>query len=94
MNSGLFIGYATEIWKLLNMNEIEDGGDDQLYYTQLYLNQNIRVIQKSAYIIHMFSTVIETFLKIDCIFSIVLADIFENDTRLNGITFSKFKWRL
>lgn len=38
-----FIGYAPEIYELMWDHEIQDVDDDQLYYTNLYLNQTIRV---------------------------------------------------
>jgi GR25 family glycosyltransferase involved in LPS biosynthesis len=38
LNSGGFIGYANEILEILK-EPIEDRDDDQLYYTQIYLNQ-------------------------------------------------------
>lgn len=43
LNSGLFMGYAPEIWKLINIGLIKDNDDDQLYYTKIYLNENFRV---------------------------------------------------
>ncbi|VDM96070.1 unnamed protein product [Thelazia callipaeda] len=42
LNSGVFMGYAPEIWKLLNYENVEDDDDDQLYYTRLYLDKQIR----------------------------------------------------
>lgn len=37
------MGYAPEIWKLINIGLIKDNDDDQLYYTKIYLNENFRV---------------------------------------------------
>ncbi|KAL7077406.1 hypothetical protein ACQ4LE_003240 [Meloidogyne hapla] len=45
LNSGMFIGYIKEILKMLKMAEdqnIADNDDDQLFYTKLFLNENIR----------------------------------------------------
>ena len=38
LNSGGFIGYAKDINDILNYEEVEDRDDDQLYYTNIYLN--------------------------------------------------------
>lgn len=37
-----FIGFAASIYELLEKDSISDTYDDQLFYTQLFLNQNIR----------------------------------------------------
>uniref|UniRef100_A0A0N5AT88 procollagen-lysine 5-dioxygenase n=1 Tax=Syphacia muris TaxID=451379 RepID=A0A0N5AT88_9BILA len=42
LNSGMFMGYAQEIWELINLIPVEDSDDDQLYYTKIYLNRNYR----------------------------------------------------
>jgi procollagen-lysine,2-oxoglutarate 5-dioxygenase len=42
LNSGGFIGYAREIYDLVNYQPVGDSDDDQLYYTQLYLNRAVR----------------------------------------------------
>ena len=41
LNSGGFIGYISQINKLLNQNKIDDT-DDQLYYTKIYLDTALR----------------------------------------------------
>lgn len=41
LNSGGFIGYAPEVWSLLQ-KPIEDAADDQLYYTKQYLDEKQR----------------------------------------------------
>lgn len=41
LNSGAFIGYAPQVWSLLEP-EIADLDDDQLYYTKSFLNQELR----------------------------------------------------
>lgn len=38
-----FIGHAREVAAAVSDHVIEDTDDDQLYYTQLYLNQEKRV---------------------------------------------------
>ncbi|VBB31903.1 unnamed protein product [Acanthocheilonema viteae] len=43
LNSGVFMGFAPEIWSLINYKDVEDNDDDQLYYTHLYLDEKIRV---------------------------------------------------
>ncbi|KAG1667589.1 Procollagen-lysine,2-oxoglutarate 5-dioxygenase 3 [Nymphon striatum] len=42
LNSGGFMGYAPEIVKMISNGEIEDQDDDQLFYTRIYLNQELR----------------------------------------------------
>ncbi|XP_065162876.1 procollagen-lysine,2-oxoglutarate 5-dioxygenase isoform X2 [Atheta coriaria] len=42
LNSGLFIGYVKEILKLLNYDTIKDKDDDQLFYTNAYLDEKLR----------------------------------------------------
>lgn len=42
----MFIGHINEIIKMLKIAEkhnLADSDDDQLFYTNLYLNENIRV---------------------------------------------------
>lgn len=40
--SGLFIGYAPYVWKALTYKEISDTGDDQLFFTKLFLDKEKR----------------------------------------------------
>ncbi|XP_032668644.1 procollagen-lysine,2-oxoglutarate 5-dioxygenase isoform X1 [Odontomachus brunneus] len=42
LNSGSFIGYATDLLAILNTAPIEDLADDQLFYTTAYLNDELR----------------------------------------------------
>ena len=42
LNSGLFLGYAPELLRLLENADIFDFEDDQLFYTKLYLDEQIR----------------------------------------------------
>ncbi|XP_077998009.1 procollagen-lysine,2-oxoglutarate 5-dioxygenase 1-like [Glandiceps talaboti] len=42
LNSGMFIGYAPEIWQIVSKTEIGNRGDDQLYYTKIYLDPELR----------------------------------------------------
>ena len=44
LNSGGIIGYAPEFYALITHKEVKDNDDDQLYYTNLFLDDNIRVI--------------------------------------------------
>lgn len=41
LNSGLFIGYAADIHELL-VEPIKNRADDQLYFTKLFLNEELR----------------------------------------------------
>lgn len=42
LNSGLFMGYAPEVYKILKFKEVADKDDDQLYYTMIYLDEKLR----------------------------------------------------
>ncbi|XP_070560691.1 procollagen-lysine,2-oxoglutarate 5-dioxygenase 1-like [Ptychodera flava] len=42
LNSGMFMGYAPEIWKTVTHREITNQADDQLYYTKIYLDPTLR----------------------------------------------------
>lgn len=42
LNSGLFMGYAPEIYKLLTYRPIKDEDDDQLFFTEAYLDESLR----------------------------------------------------
>ncbi|XP_037075005.1 procollagen-lysine,2-oxoglutarate 5-dioxygenase 1-like [Pollicipes pollicipes] len=42
LNSGAFIGYAPELYQIVTHEPLEDGGDDQLYYTKIFLNKALR----------------------------------------------------
>ncbi|XP_043236665.1 procollagen-lysine,2-oxoglutarate 5-dioxygenase 1-like isoform X2 [Amphibalanus amphitrite] len=42
LNSGAFIGYAPELYEIVTHKAIEDGGDDQLYYTKIFLDKALR----------------------------------------------------
>lgn len=42
LNSGLFMGYTTEIWQLLNHEVVSNEDDDQLFFTKAYLNEILR----------------------------------------------------
>jgi hypothetical protein len=44
LNSGGFIGYASDIYEMITSKEkIEDNDDDQLFYTKIFLNETTRV---------------------------------------------------
>jgi len=42
LNSGGFIGYAPKVFEIVTYQPIEDHQDDQLFYTQIFLNRAIR----------------------------------------------------
>ncbi|KAI5636432.1 procollagen-lysine,2-oxoglutarate 5-dioxygenase 2 [Phthorimaea operculella] len=42
LNSGGFIGYLPELAEIVNYKVIGDKHDDQLYYTKIYLDKNLR----------------------------------------------------
>lgn len=42
LNSGLFMGYAANIYNILSTQTVKDTEDDQLFYTNVYLNAKLR----------------------------------------------------
>lgn len=46
LNSGAFIGYASEIYQILDTGLIKDEDDDQLFYTTVYLQDELRMRHK------------------------------------------------
>ncbi|CAJ0606927.1 unnamed protein product [Cylicocyclus nassatus] len=42
LNSGLFLGYAKDFYKMITLREVKDDEDDQLYYTKIYLDEDLR----------------------------------------------------
>merc|ERR1719479_582657 len=42
LNSGSFIGLAKDIHAIVTHHEIKDDDDDQLYYTNIYLDEEMR----------------------------------------------------
>ncbi|XP_052126964.1 procollagen-lysine,2-oxoglutarate 5-dioxygenase 1 [Frankliniella occidentalis] len=42
LNSGGFIGYAPELYQLVTSKDVQDTDDDQLFYTHMYLDAEIR----------------------------------------------------
>lgn len=44
LNSGGFMGYASDIYEMISSQEkIEDDDDDQLFYTKIFLDETTRV---------------------------------------------------
>lgn len=46
LNSGCFIGYAADLYNLVTLNAVADDGDDQRYFTNIYLNETLRTQMK------------------------------------------------
>jgi procollagen-lysine,2-oxoglutarate 5-dioxygenase len=46
LNSGMFIGYAANLYNILNWKLVKDTEDDQLFYTKVYLDEKMRVDNK------------------------------------------------
>jgi procollagen-lysine,2-oxoglutarate 5-dioxygenase len=46
LNSGMFIGYAANLYNILNWKPVKDTEDDQLFYTKVYLDEKMRVDNK------------------------------------------------
>lgn len=42
LNSGGFIGYANDLYAILTSSDIQDTDDDQLFYTKIYLDPELR----------------------------------------------------
>jgi len=42
LNSGGYIGYASDLYSLLTHSSIGDADDDQRFFTQIYLNEDLR----------------------------------------------------
>ena len=42
LNSGGFIGYAADLYGIVSELPVADTDDDQLYYTKVYLDENLR----------------------------------------------------
>ncbi|KAK5986363.1 Multifunctional procollagen lysine hydroxylase and glycosyltransferase [Trichostrongylus colubriformis] len=42
LNSGLFMGYAKEVYQMISLKDVADNDDDQLYYTMVYLDDKLR----------------------------------------------------
>lgn len=42
LNSGMFMGFASDVYKVLAANSIDDTEDDQLYYTRIFLDEELR----------------------------------------------------
>jgi hypothetical protein len=43
LNSGGFIGFASDIYEIISSTPIKDDDDDQLFYTNIFLNKPTRV---------------------------------------------------
>lgn len=46
LNSGGFIGYASDVYEILDKAVIKDEDDDQLFYTTIYLQDELRMRHK------------------------------------------------
>lgn len=46
LNSGGFIGYASDVYEILDKADIKDEDDDQLFYTTVYLQDELRMRHK------------------------------------------------
>lgn len=44
LNSGGFIGYASDIYEIITSEPIANEDDDQLFYTKIFLNKPTKVI--------------------------------------------------
>ncbi|KAG7212693.1 hypothetical protein KM043_012970 [Ampulex compressa] len=46
LNSGGFIGYLSDVYSIVSLVELKDEDDDQLFYTKVYLDEEIRTRHK------------------------------------------------
>lgn len=46
LNSGMFIGYANDVYEIIDEKRLKDTDDDQLYYTRIYLDEAERTKHK------------------------------------------------
>lgn len=49
-----FIGYAKELYEIVHYSSLNDDGDDQGYYTMIYLDRALRVCSIFSFIIFHF----------------------------------------
>ncbi|KAL7632452.1 UNVERIFIED_CONTAM: hypothetical protein RMT77_017228 [Armadillidium vulgare] len=77
LNSGGIIGYAPYLYKLLSTNEIENTEDDQLYYTKIFLDADLRKSLKIK-----LDTQAKLFQNLNGVIEDVALDFQEDDTRL------------
>ncbi|XP_041377665.1 multifunctional procollagen lysine hydroxylase and glycosyltransferase LH3-like [Gigantopelta aegis] len=42
LNSGGFIGYASDLYEIVTHSKVNNKDDDQLYYTKIFLNESLR----------------------------------------------------
>jgi hypothetical protein len=42
------IGYAPEVWEIVSSAPVDDTDDDQLFYTRIFLDENLRVCLPSV----------------------------------------------
>ena len=47
-----YIGFAPEMYQLMTVESVKSEDSDQLYYTKLYLDDTIRVINTLTYIVY------------------------------------------
>lgn len=46
LNSGMFIGYANDVYEIIDEKRLKDTDDDQMYYTRVYLDETVRTKHK------------------------------------------------
>jgi procollagen-lysine,2-oxoglutarate 5-dioxygenase, invertebrate len=42
LNSGMYIGFIRNIWNVINFQPIKNDDDDQLFFTEAYLDDEFR----------------------------------------------------
>lgn len=47
------MGYAPELYKIVSSKEVADDDDDQLFYTNVYLDEKLRVRCRASATLHV-----------------------------------------
>ena len=45
-----FIGYAKDVYEIISYTEVADTADDQLYYTNIFLDPTLRVLYTNIFL--------------------------------------------
>lgn len=46
LNSGMFVGFAKDVYEIIDETRLKDTDDDQLYYTRVFLDEAVRAKHK------------------------------------------------
>ncbi|XP_068202798.1 procollagen-lysine,2-oxoglutarate 5-dioxygenase 1 isoform X2 [Palaemon carinicauda] len=85
LNSGGFIGYAPEVYKIVSAEKVENTDDDQLYYTKVFLDKKSRDRLKIK-----LDTQAKIFQNLNGQFSDVSLKFTEDDTHITNTVYQTF----